>query len=374
MQKNLFLIFFLISNLVWTQFTENDVKFFVGEGEQKAFMIIDFKDGTDDRSYAWGIKFNEGDNLTFGDFLTTLSDVEPNFSVEFGFGGAFLSDIVFNSHSGLEGEPDWWSTWSGNSSDSMSMNGGISDQLIDGRWYGASYGFSNPEVEHPATPIPAYHSLWFGANEIGNWFGEGQYKNVVIIDFGTDTEGEADSFVFGIQHSQPFLTMQDALEILATQVVDFSYEINEENLLNISWNSFTATSTDEQAWKVYLGTDLSNWTTQTDLNAINLESDQWLGLGFGNRRPFIPREEGEQLGVAESALTSIQIYPNPASSHFYVSTHEISDLQIFDLNGKLVKSMKQISNLVPIQDLNKGLYIVKFQSNGKIHTQKLIVK
>lgn len=374
MQKNLFLIFFLISNLVWTQFTENDVKFFVGEGEQKAFMIIDFKDGTDDRSYAWGIKFNEGDNLTFGDFLTTLSDVEPNFSVELGFGGAFLSDIVFNSHSGLEGEPDWWSTWSGNSSDSMSMNGGISDQLIDGRWYGASYGFSNPEVEHPVTPIPAYHSLWFGANEIENWFGEGQYKNVVIIDFGTDTEGEADSFVFGIQHSQPFLTMQDALEILATQVVDFSYEINEENLLNISWNSFTASSTDEQAWKVYLGTDLSNWTTQTDLNAINLESDQWLGLGFGNRRPFIPREEGEQLGVAESALTSIQIYPNPASSHFYVSTHEISDLQIFDLNGKLVKSMKQISNLVPIQDLNKGLYIVKFQSNGKIYTQKLIVK
>lgn len=82
---------------------------------------------------------------------------EPNFSTD--FSGGFLNDIIYNHHSGLSGEPDWCSTWSGTDVENMEMNSGVSEELKNGRWYGISYGFSPTKM--PTVTYSAYSSLWF---------------------------------------------------------------------------------------------------------------------------------------------------------------------------------------------------------------------
>src|SRR5690625_7488657 len=119
MKKILFLGLIAFSQLLNAQFVEEDVKFYVGEGESTAFMIVDFRDGTDDRSYAWGFRFDEEDELTVADVLMAIEQAEPNFYIETSYNGAFLSAIVLNSHSGMEGDRGGWRTSSGGSRENM---------------------------------------------------------------------------------------------------------------------------------------------------------------------------------------------------------------------------------------------------------------
>lgn len=374
MKKLIFLFALLSSQFFYAQFTGEDVKFFVGEGSQTAYLIVDFKDGTDDRSYAWGFRYNEGEGLTFADMIIAIDNAEPNFTHETGFGGGFLNDIIFNSHSGLDGEPDWWSTWSGETSDGMSMNAGISESLQDGRWFGTSYGFSNPAPEHPVTPIPAYSSLWFSEENIVTWFGEGENQSIVIVDFGTDTDETADSFAFGIRYDEESISLTEAMDLLVDSVNTFSYTMDGDIVSEISWNGHEGTATEENQWKAYTGTDLSNWVTAMDLTEISLADGQWLGFSFGERRPFIPTDEATGMGVMDANLATVKMYPNPASTVLYVDGRDISKIEIYDLTGRLVKSTSNIANGISVSELSNGIYIVKAQSGKSSVSKKLIIK
>lgn len=375
MKKILFLGLIAFSQLLYAQFFEEDVKFYVGEGESTAFMIVDFRDGTDDRSYAWGFRFDEEDDLTVADMLMAIEQAEPNFYIQTSYNGAFLSDIVFNSHSGLGGDPDWWSTWSGEGSDNMNTSGGISESLTDGRWYGTSYGFS-PSPEHPHQPLPAYHSLWFSSDDIINWFGQGDHQSIIVVDFGTETEGSYDSFAFGIKYEDETISAADALEILMNQVSTFSYEITDGDLTYLSWGDFEGVVSETNPWKSYIGTDLSNWVTAADFENIVLNTNEWLGLSFGERRPITPTDQSEQLNVKEVLNSKISIYPNPSNDVFYIDASALSNVEIYDLNGRKLKAFKDVSSnrAISVKDLNKGIYLVKIQSGETFEVKKLIVK
>src|SRR5690554_2315495 len=93
----LFLLFF--TQFIFGQFTANDVKYFVGSGTETAYLIVDFKDGTDDRSYAWGYHFDSGNGETFGSMLAAIANAEPNFVIDPASGTGFLNHITFNNSS-----------------------------------------------------------------------------------------------------------------------------------------------------------------------------------------------------------------------------------------------------------------------------------
>ena len=84
-------------------------------------------------------------------------------------------------------------------------------------WY--FYGFILTRTS--AQPLPAYHSLWFSSDDIINWFGQGDHQSIIVVDFGTETEGSYDSFAFGIKYEDETISAADALEILMNQVSTF---------------------------------------------------------------------------------------------------------------------------------------------------------
>jgi hypothetical protein len=67
--------------------------------------------------------------------------------------------------------------------------------------------------------------------------------------------------------------------------------------------------------------------------------------------------------------------PNPANTFIQVkgASNSAMSLQIFDILGKQVLTTEN-ANLVNIQSLTAGMYIVKAVQNGAVTTTKLIVE
>lgn len=89
-------------------------------------------------------------------------------------------------------------------------------------------------------------------------------------------------------------------------------------------------------------------------------------------------ESGVALGVANFEKNQISIYPNPATSKFYIGvkeTGEIKTVSIYAVNGQLVKSFKgSFQNEYDVNDLNPGLYLVKIKTDEGEFSSKMIKK
>ncbi|MBI3234557.1 MAG: T9SS type A sorting domain-containing protein [Bacteroidetes bacterium] len=94
----------------------------------------------------------------------------------------------------------------------------------------------------------------------------------------------------------------------------------------------------------------------------------------------------ENVGVEKlvPTVSSVAIYPNPASHSVYMNVHanpnEMILVQLYDLQGKLVKNIyqgKTLSNSIQIEtgleSIANGIYIVSVQLGDKVSNQKLQV-
>ena len=88
------------------------------------------------------------------------------------------------------------------------------------------------------------------------------------------------------------------------------------------------------------------------------------------------------LSTAEyksNTAEQISVYPNPAASSFrfdqsLLSSNPGDKLIIYNLMGMAVKEQNLQTGLVHIDDLPKGLYIVKVRSRGRNYVAKLIIQ
>lgn len=131
-------------------FTMDDVDFWIGHGQDSAVLVIDFNDITPIESYAWGFLFT--DSISAADMMDSIQNNDTLLAIT-GLGFGFINDISYIVQSGIGGNPDWWSTWSGTGIDDWMMNWGISETVYPGSWFGCSYGWSY--LDMPGLPAPA---------------------------------------------------------------------------------------------------------------------------------------------------------------------------------------------------------------------------
>ena len=74
------------------------------------------------------------------------------------------------------------------------------------------------------------------------------------------------------------------------------------------------------------------------------------------------------------------LYPNPAKSSFNIAIHNYSgdlNVTIFDINGRQVYSKNVVDFMsecsINVEDLAKGMYIVRLKGNDLDHTEKLLI-
>lgn len=83
----------------------------------------------------------------------------------------------------------------------------------------------------------------------------------------------------------------------------------------------------------------------------------------------------------DNNLANISVYPNPANNTFIVafSSENPVSIDIININGQTVKSITVNTvgfntQLVDVNDLSTGVYIVRLSNGYDIHTQKLVIE
>ncbi len=116
--------------------------------------------------------------------------------------------------------------------------------------------------------------------------------------------------------------------------------------------------------------DLMDPTGNTTVSDISLS----ITIPAGQFR-ILGNQPSDVLSIDDNELFAFTIYPNPSRSAFSVNTN-VSDVEIYDLTGKMVKSFNgdfTRTDTFDISNLNTGMYIVRVEnSNKQTMTTKLV--
>lgn len=97
----------------------------------------------------------------------------------------------------------------------------------------------------------------------------------------------------------------------------------------------------------------------------------------GEGSNFLVKFSEDVLTVKEEKLAGIKVFPNPSRGTVFISeiNQPIQKLAVYDLQGRLVTELSNISNNEPISlHLQSGLYFVKTYEKKQTQTIKLIVE
>lgn len=81
------------------------------------------------------------------------------------------------------------------------------------------------------------------------------------------------------------------------------------------------------------------------------------------------------INAPSAIIPSVQLYPNPATTHFYIeSTQVVQQVEVFTIGGKRVLKMQPVAHRpIAISNLQKGMYFVNIQTEQGSITKKLLV-
>jgi hypothetical protein len=126
------------------------------------------------------------------------------------------------------------------------------------------------------------------------------------------------------------------------------------------------------------------------INATNLLSSPGMSATKGKTyvdtviNYFCPRimrqlqvGDWQALGIKNNEVVNqLSVYPNPSNGLVTISaTNAIKQVEVFDLAGKVIFTSNNYNNKCTVNTsaYNKGMYIIKVQTEDAIETTKLLV-
>ena len=88
---------------------------------------------------------------------------------------------------------------------------------------------------------------------------------------------------------------------------------------------------------------------------------------------------GDYIGIGNSKLTTelvdISVYPNPVKTILYLKTTitDLRQIQIFNVNGILIKDAKLNSNEVDFSEYPAGMYLIKIKDKKELEVGSIKV-
>lgn len=340
------------------QFTKSEVQYWIGTGTDSTVLVIDFQDGTDDDSYAWGY-LHDG-TATAEDMLNAVASADVNLTVE--IPGGFLNTTTYGDHAGIGGSPNWWSTWSGASLTTMTTNMGLSEVLSNGSWFGCSYTDFDPALE-PTDPIAAFDPMGFTADDVLFWTGSGSNTALLVIDF---QDGSAtSSYAWG--HRFDGSTTGEAM-LNAVLAADPALEavISTGFLSDVTYGPHAGIGGAPNWWSTWSATNLGNWFSNLGL-ATAVEHGGLFGCSYTDfnpaLRPAPPVAAEIPTGINARVSADLVVYPQPAADVLHIrSTEPIGQpLWITDVAGRQVVTTRGdgLLTTVDVSALPAGMYVLQ---------------
>ena len=98
--------------------------------------------------------------------------------------------------------------------------------------------------------------------------------------------------------------------------------------------------------------------------------------GFADDR-FTILIQGIQTNINDKIYKTVKIYPNPASDFIFAeSNNNINNIEIFDINGKMILSKNSFSRTkekINLSEIKQGIYIIKIYTTTNTVVKKLSI-
>lgn len=359
--------FALLTTVTYAQRGLPEIDFWTGSGSDTAFFVVDFNDNSDFESYVWGVLFTG--TATGNDLIQAVGAADPAF--QFVVNNGFLNDITYQQQAGLGGQPDWWSTWSGNDMGGLASNLGLGTAVLPGEIFACSYTDFNPAT-YPDTPVAARNPMGFTFADVTFWVGSGSDSSVLVIDF-RDTAGPS-SFAWGILHSGN-VTGADLLDSVLTYDNRVTANVSSGFLSDLIFDKWQGLGGQPDWWGTWSATNMADWTSNLGL-ATPAMAGEFFGCSYMDFSPAIP----PATPVAVSVPTSIQaaslpgqLYPNPASGWISFGDEPVEQGNITAINGQLVHTFGT-TRTVTLPALATGSYLVEWVQAGQAYHQQLFIR
>ncbi|HQW06926.1 MAG TPA: T9SS type A sorting domain-containing protein [Flavobacteriales bacterium] len=346
------------------QFDLSQVEFWVGSGPDSSVLVVDFQDGSDDPSYAWGYLHN---GATGEAMLTAIAEADVNLDVEFASGS--LNSMSYGGHAGIGGAPDYWSTWSGTNIATMNSNLGVSGVLANGDWLGCSYTDFDPALP-PREPIPALDPNQFTADDVLFWVGAGQDTALLVIDFldGTETSSYAWGYLF-----DGAATAEMMLLDIATADDQLLPVISSGFLSDIAYADHEGIGGSPFYWSTWSAINLGSWTMNLGLSTT-LSNGALFGCSYTDFPPPIapgyPVAAPFPTGIQDRITSSIHFFPQPATDLLYVRAETTTPLSltIHSISGERVMqaTLSKGTTTLDVRRLSAGNYVLRFGGSARL--------
>lgn len=136
---------------------------------------------------------------------------------------------------------------------------------------------------------------------------------------------------------------------------------SENEYDSVTWNfGDTTTSTQENPSHTY--TAIGDY--QVTLTAIKC----------GVEHAYTRTVSVTSLSVLEATIDTIEIYPNPVKNEIHIKseTNPVINIEIFDINGKLVLTKKNNLDTIIVNKLPSGVYFIKLYTQNNNTSWKFI--
>lgn len=147
------------------------------------------------------------------------------------------------------------------------------------------------------------------------------------------------------------------------------YNVADPNLATVTgYASSGAYVPGSNDWRMEV-VDLSSLTDKTNV-ALRFKFTS----GYGNLVWIDNVSIAEGVGIEEQEVEELSIYPNPTSDMLYLNgTEPIAKIQIFNLQGQLVRAQSGDVRSISVSDLSDGVYMMRvYGENGTMTTHKIV--
>ncbi len=174
---------------------------------------------------------------------------------------------------------------------------------------------------------------------------------------------DAWSKMIGLKISEPVFKGDYSIDAgtFTPRVYIWNDQLASDQLKNVViLANFDVTAQNVTADFPYTGT----WYNLMDGTSINV-TDTAMQITLQPGEYKILGNQSTTLATEVFDMTGFFVYPNPAQDLLYLNG-EFNEIQIFDMSGKLIKKIEKGEKVIRLENLNKGIYILKIQTNKGI--------
>lgn len=135
-------------------------------------------------------------------------------------------------------------------------------------------------------------------------------------------------------------------------------------------------NTSPLAYEVYRGTlllETTNELTATDVVEEGYYDYCVYAVYEDCQSEYACKEVSVHYATSENQLAEVNLFPNPASGQVTVQCAEMKQVEVFSMDGRLVRSIRVEGDACQLKGLNSGIYVVRILKDDETLVRRLIM-